>query len=204
MALDFKTAFANLTKKQRILLIGGVAVVVVGLYGYFLMYPMWEDKGRLEGELEKLQGDLRQKQLIAANRPKLEKEIKELEAKLEAVLVRLPEEKDIPRLLTQVNTLGQQSGLDFLLFRPSPPVRKGFYADVPIDVRVEAQYHTVAGFLDKVSKLERIVNISDFRITPLSAQALQQKPDRTITVDMKATTFTFLEKGGSASAPPKK
>jgi len=204
MALDFKTAFANLTKKQRILLIGGVAVVVVGLYGYFLMYPMWEDKGRLEGELEKLQADLRQKQLIAANRPKLEKEIKDLEAKLEAVLVRLPEEKDIPRLLTQVNTLGQQSGLDFLLFRPSPPVRKGFYADVPIDVRVEAQYHTVAGFLDKVSKLERIVNISDFRITPLSAQALQQKPDRTITVDMKATTFTFLEKGGSASAPPKK
>jgi type IV pilus assembly protein PilO len=204
MALDFKTAFTNLSQKQRIALIGGVVVVVLGLYGYVLMYPRWEDKGRLEGELEKLQGDLRQKQLIAANRPKLEKEIKDLEAKLEQVLVRLPEEKDIPRLLTQVNTLGQQSGLDFLLFRPSPPVRKGFYADVPIDVRVEAQYHTVAGFLDKVSKLERIVNISDFRITPLSAQALQQKPDRTITVDMKATTFTFLEKGGSASAPPKK
>ena len=203
MALDFKTALANLSKKQRIALVGGVVVVVLGLYGYFLIYPMWEDKGKLEGDLEKLQGDLRQKQLIAANRPKLEKEIKDLEAKLEQVLVRLPEEKDIPRLLTQVNTLGQQSGLEFLLFRPAPPVRKGFYAEVPIDVRVEGQYHTVAGFLDKVSKLERIVNVSDFRITPLSLQAQQQKADRTIVVDMKATTFTFLEKGGSASAPPK-
>jgi type IV pilus assembly protein PilO len=203
MALDFKTALANLSKKQRIALVGGVVVVVLGLYGYFLIYPMWEDKGKLEGDLEKLQGDLRQKQLIAANRPKLEKEIKDLEAKLEQVLVRLPEEKDIPRLLTQVNTLGQQSGLEFLLFRPVVPVRKGFYAEVPIDVRVEGQYHTVAGFLDKVSKLERIVNVSDFRITPLSVQAQQQKADRTIVVDMKATTFTFLEKGGSASAPPK-
>jgi len=203
MALDFKTALANLSKKQRIALVGGVAAVVLGLYGYFLIYPMWEDKGKLEGDLEKLQGDLRQKQLIAANRPKLEKEIKDLEAKLEQVLVRLPEEKDIPRLLTQVNTLGQQSGLEFLLFRPVVPVRKGFYAEVPIDVRVEGQYHTVAGFLDKVSKLERIVNVSDFRITPLSLQAQQQKADRTIVVDMKATTFTFLEKGGSASAPPK-
>jgi type IV pilus assembly protein PilO len=203
MALDFKTALANLSKKQRIALVGGVVVVVLGLYGYFLIYPMWEDKGKLEGDLEKLQGDLRQKQLIAANRPKLEKEIKDLEAKLEQVLVRLPEEKDIPRLLTQVNTLGQQSGLEFLLFRPVVPVRKGFYAEVPIDVRVEGQYHTVAGVLDKVSKLERIVNISDFRITPLSLQAQQQKADRTIVVDMKATTFTFLEKGGSASAPPK-
>ena len=203
MALDFKTALANLSKKQRIALIGGVVVVVLGLYGYLLIYPRWEDKGKLEGDLEKLQGDLRQKQLIAANRPKLEKEIKDLETKLQEVLVRLPEEKDIPRLLTQVNTLGQQSGLEFLLFRPVVPVRKGFYAEVPIDVRVEGQYHTVAGFLDKVSKLERIVNVSDFRITPLSLQAQQQKADRTIVVDMKATTFTFLEKGGSASAPPK-
>ncbi|MBI4537848.1 MAG: type 4a pilus biogenesis protein PilO [candidate division NC10 bacterium] len=204
MALDFKTAFANLSKKQRIALIGGSVVVVLGLYGYFLIYPMWEEKGKLEGDLEKLQADLRQKQLIAANRPKLDKEIKDLEAKLQQVLVRLPEEKDIPRLLTQVNTLGQQNGLEFLLFRPSAPVRRGFYADVPIDIRVEGQYHTVGGFLDKVSKLERIVNVSDFRVTPLSAQAQQQKSGRTIIVDMKATTFTFLEKGGAPSAPAKK
>ncbi len=204
MALDFKTAIANLSKKQRIALIGGVVVVVVGLYAYFLIMPMLDDKGKLEADLEKLQGDLRQKQLIAANRPKLEKEIKELEAKLAQVLVRLPEEKDIPRLLTQINTLGQQSGLEFLLFRPIAPVKKGFYAEMPIDMRVEGQYHTVAGFLDKVSKLERIVNVSDFRVTPLSAQVQLQKVDRTIVVDMKATTFTFLEKGGSASAPPKK
>ncbi len=82
MAWDFKTALAKLSKKQRIALVGGVVVVVLGLYGYFLINPMWEDKGKLEGDLEKLQGDLRQKQLIAGNRPKLEKEIKDLEAKL--------------------------------------------------------------------------------------------------------------------------
>jgi type IV pilus assembly protein PilO len=116
----------------------------------------------------------------------------------------LPEEKDIPKLLTQVNTLGQQNGLEFLLFRPAPPVRKGFYAEMPIDVRVEGEYHTLGGFLDKVSKLERIVNVSDFRVTPLPAQEQVKKGNRTIVVDLKATTFTFLEKGGSASAPPTK
>jgi type IV pilus assembly protein PilO len=204
MALDVKTAFASLSKKQQIGLVAGSIVVAVGLYGYFLIYPMWEEKGRLEGELTKVQSDLRQKQLIAANRPKLEQEIKELEKKLEAVLVRLPEEKDIPKLLTQINTLGQQNGLEFLLFRPSAPVRKGFYAEVPFEMRVEGQYHTVGGFLDKVSKLERIVNVTDIRVTPLPAKTQQEKVDRTVIADMKATTFTFLEKGGSASAAPKK
>jgi len=202
MAVDLQGYFANLPKKQLYVLIGVVVAAVFGLYGYLLMWPMWEEKGRLDAELEKLSGDLRQKQIIANNRPKLEAEIKALEVQLQAALVRLPEEKDIPRLLTQVNTLGQQNGLEFLLFRPGSPVRKGFYAEVPIEMRVEGQFHTLGGFLDKVSKLERIVNVTDMRVTPLSAQAQAQKVDRTVVADMKATTFTFLEKGGSASATP--
>jgi type IV pilus assembly protein PilO len=166
------------------------------------MMPLWEEKGRHEAALQKLQADLQQKQLIAANRPKLEAEIKGLEKQLADALVRLPEEKDIPKLLTQVNTLGQQNGLDFLLFRPTAPVKKGFYAEVPIEMRVEANYHSLGGFLDRVSKLERIVNVSDIKITPLAA-GQAQRSGRSIVADLKATTFTFLEKGGSASAPAK-
>jgi type IV pilus assembly protein PilO len=120
---------------------------------------------------------------------------------LEVALVKLPEEKEIPKLLTQVNTLGQQSGLEFLLFRPASPISRGFYAEVPIDIRVQGEYHTLGGFLDRVSKLERIVNVADLRINPLPVQ--QQRAGRTITADFKATTFTFLEKGGSTGAPAK-
>jgi type IV pilus assembly protein PilO len=202
MALDVKGYFANIPKRQLYLLIGVLGGGLLAAYVYFLMMPMWEERGRHEEALQKLQADLKQKQLIAANRPKLEAEIKALETQLAEALVRLPEEKDIPNLLTQVNTLGQQNRLDFLLFRPGAPVKKGFYAEVPIDMRVEGQYHALGSFLDRVSKLERIVNVTDFRISPLAAQA-QRTGDRTIVAEMKATTYTFLEKGGSASAPAK-
>jgi len=202
MALDLKGYFANIPKRQLYLLIGVLGGGLVAAYVYFLMMPLWEERGKHEEALQKLQGDLNQKQLIAANRPKLEAEIKTLEKQLAEALVRLPEEKDIPNLLTQVNTLGQQNRLDFLLFRPGAPVKKGFYAEVPIDMRVEGQYHSLGSFLDRVSKLERIVNVTDFRISPLAAQA-QRTSDRSIVAEMKATTYTFLEKGGSASAPAK-
>jgi len=201
MALDLKAFFANAPKKQLYLLGGVAGAAIVALYAYFLMMPLWEEKGKLEDQLLKVQSDLQQKQLIAANRPKLEAEIKALEKQLDEALVRLPEEKDIPRLMTQVNSLGQQNGLEFLLFRPGAPVKKGFYAEVPIDIRVEGQFHSLGGFLDRVSKLERIVTVSDIRVSPLSAQA--QRTDRTITADLKATTYTFLEKGGSTDAPKK-
>jgi type IV pilus assembly protein PilO len=200
MALDVKNYFANIPKTQRYLLIGLVAAAVLTGY-YFLMNPLWEEKGKHEATLQKLQADLQQKQLIAANRPKLEAEIKALEKQLAEALVRLPEEKEIPKLLTQVNTLGLQNGLDFLLFRPSALAKKGFYAEVPIEMRVEGQYHSLGGFLDRVSKLERIVNVSDIKVTPLAGKG--QRPDRSVVAELKATTYTFLEKGGSASAPAK-
>lgn len=202
MALDLKGFLRNIPPRQRYLLLGVIGIGIVAAYVYLLMLPLWESKGKLETDLQKLQTDLNQKRMIAANRPKLEEEIKGLENQLDAALVKLPEEKEIPKLLTQVNTLGQQSGLEFLLFRPAAPVKKGFYAEVPIEIRVEGEYHTLGTFLDRVSKLERIVNVADLRISPLSAEK-QQKSGRAINADFKATTFTFLEKGGSAGAPAK-
>lgn len=201
MALDLKGYFANIPRKQLYILLGVIGAGLVAGYFYFLMNPLWEQKGKLELDLQKLQADLAQKRSIAANRPKLEAEIKELDKQLQAALVKLPEEKDIPNLLTQINTLGQQNGLEFQLFRPSPPVRKGFYAEVPIDIRVQGQYHTLGGFLDKVSKLERIVNVTDIKVTPLAVQ--QQTGGNTMAADLKATTYTFLEKGGATGAPAK-
>jgi type IV pilus assembly protein PilO len=201
MALDLMGYFANIPKRQRYMLVGLLGGGLLVLYVVLLMKPLWEEKGKLEGDLEKLRNDLALKKNIAANRPKLEEEIRALEKQLEVALVKLPEEKEIPKLLTQVNTLGQQSGLEFLLFRPASPISRGFYAEVPIDIRVQGEYHTLGGFLDRVSKLERIVNVADLRINPLPVQ--QQRAGRTITADFKATTFTFLEKGGSTGAPAK-
>jgi type IV pilus assembly protein PilO len=202
MAFDPKAYFANIPKRQLYILAGVLGGGILAAYAYFLILPMWDERGRLQADLQKVESDLTQKKMVAANRPKLEADIKALEAQLAAALVRLPEEKDIPRLLTQVNTLGQQNGLEFLLFRPGTPSRKGFYAEVPIEMRVEGQYHALGGFLDRVSKLERIVNVSDIRVNPLSGQA--QRADKTVVAELRATTFTFLEKGGTASAPAKK
>jgi type IV pilus assembly protein PilO len=200
MALDLKSYFANIPPRQRYMLLGIVGAGFVIAYVYFLMMPLWAEKGRLEGELQKLQADLDQKRIIAANRPKLEAEIKALEKQLEVALVKLPEEKEIPKLLTQVNTLGLQSGLEFLMFKPGTAAKKGFYAELPIDIRVQGDYHALGSFLDRVSKLERIINVADIKIGPLSAS---QRSGRTISADFKATTFTFLEKGGSTGAPAK-
>ena len=201
MALDLRSYFANVPKKQLYTLACVLGLAILAAYAYFLILPQWDEMGRLQFQLQKLQADLSQKQAVAANRSKLEAELKVLEENLKVALVKLPEEKDIPNLLTKVNTLGQESGLEFFLFKPGPPVRRGFYAEVPIDMRVQGGYHALGKFLDRVSKLERIVNVNDIKIVPLPAN--QQADAKTVVADLKAMTYTFVEKGGSAGAPAK-
>jgi len=69
MALDLKSYFANIPPKQLTILIVVGLGAVVGLYGYLLMMPLWEEMGKHEATLQKLRSDIEQKQRIAANRP---------------------------------------------------------------------------------------------------------------------------------------
>ncbi|MBN4065559.1 type 4a pilus biogenesis protein PilO, partial [Desulfocapsa sp. AH-315-G09] len=73
----------------------------------------------------------------------------------------LPKEKEIPRLLTDISARGRGSGLDFLTFKPGADVPKDFYSEIPIDIKVRGPYHNMGMFLDQVSKLDRIVTVSN-------------------------------------------
>ena len=76
----------------------------------------------------------------------------------------LPKEKEIPSLLTNISALGRGSGLDFLTFKPLADVPKDFYSEIPVDIKVRGPYHNMGIFLDKVSKLDRIVTVSNINM----------------------------------------
>lgn len=198
--MDIKSYFANIPRKQLIIM---VAIVTVGIavgYWRYLLKPIWEEQSRLTQEHQALQAELGEKQRIAQDLPRLEQELKALQIKLTQALAKLPEEKEIPSLLIKVNALGRQVGLDFLLFRPSPAIAKGFYAEIPIQIKVEGSYHALGRFFDKISKMERIVSISDLKVGP----AVSKRKGVTVVAEFSAITYTFgggrgVEAGKGAS-----
>lgn len=197
--MDIKGLFANMPKRQLYLLLGLVAVGFLLMWWYLLFRPAWDERDRLQTQLAGLEQQLFQKKRIAANLPQLEAEIKQLQERLKASVARLPEEKEIPTLLTQVNSLGEESGLAFTLFRPQAAVKKDFYAEVPIQVRVEGSFHALGAFFDRIGKMERIVNIGALSVAPAPATGpggRRRGPEMTIIADFSATTFTFVPTGG--------
>lgn len=182
--------------RQKVLL----AVLFCGLVisGYYYLY--YKDAsmriGAMETQLAGLQSKIREQQAIAGNLRSFQDEVRRLEAQLSLLLEQLPNSAEIPSLLKSVSDLGKDSGLDFLRFAPSGEVRKDFYAEIPVSISVNGDYHSFSLFSDKVARYPRIVNLSNITFS-------SPKPagDNVVlvTVNCTATTYRFIDQQAAAA-----
>lgn len=190
--------YLKLPLKKRVLVWVVFSLLVVGLYYFLGFQPRMTTLRGLEDDYDRLGKDLRENQAIAANLPKVKEEVRRLDQKLSLALEKLPNKEEIPALLRTVSDLGRDSGLEFLLFKPSPMVPKDFYAEVPLELQVLGRYHDIAVFFDRVGKLPRIVTIQDL---DLGAGKPGPRGIR-LTASCRATTFKFLEPGEKPAPKP--
>lgn len=181
----------KLPNQQKFLILGAVIAAVVGSYIYFIEMPSRETLKSKQQNLTKLQAKHNEQKKVLANLPKFKKELTDLQIKFEESLKQLPNTREIPSLLTNISNLARDCGLEIFLFQLKPEVSKGFYADIPVDMKVTGKYHNLGYFFDRLSKLNRIVNISD--ILMRSKKAKDAEPG-SLEASFKAVTFKFIEK----------
>jgi len=188
---------------QKVIILIAVNIILLGLFYYMFYESKLEESSTLQEELTKLQAKHAEQKKVIADLPKWRKENEELKVKFKELLKLLPNTKEIPTLLTNISNLAQDCGLEILLFQPQNEVVKGFYADIPVDMQVLGDYHNIGHFFDKVSKLKRIVNISDLTIsTGKKKRTDSDKPK--LNSKFKVITFKFIEKDTSSVKKKKK
>ena len=68
---------------------------------------------------------------------------------------------------------------------------KGFYAEIGFDMAVKGSFHEIATFIDSISQLQRIVNVTDLTMsTPV-----QQNSKIVVNSTFKVKTYRFTKKG---------
>lgn len=180
----------KLPNKQKIGILAVVLLLEALALVWFVYLPKHKMLIQLKEQHAKLQAEVEEKTRIANNLPKIQQEYNNLNLELERALTELPNSKEIPALLTSITTIGKNAGLDFLVFKPKPESKKGFYADVPVDITVSGSYFSVANFFAAVANLPRIVNI-----TNVDFAEVKNVNNRMMTkVNCLATTFRFLGK----------
>ncbi len=118
-------------------------------------------------------------------------ENKVLKERLEELRKQLPQEKEVSVLLKQISELGLKSGLDIILWKPEPRKTdpEGLYVEIPVTVEVMTDYHQLGAFFSHISRLQRLVNISDIKLDVKKVS----RGDTRIYAGFKARTFASVD-----------
>ena len=190
---------SKLSKAHKLLIAVAILGALWGCFVWFLYMPQTEKITKMRGDLDAAKTKLSRLKNVEKNLRAFKKKYRDTELKFKQALKLLPDKHEIPTLLSSLENLGAQSGLEFLLFQPQKEVNRNFYAEIPLKIEVTGPYHNVAIFFDKVSRLSRIVNIGDLKMT--AAKAAKFKSDTVILkTGCTATTYKFIE----AKEEPKK
>ena len=163
MAIDLND-IQRLSGGKKLMILLGMLFLLSYFYWFYFFQPVSERKTQLGDTLETINRQIEARQRVVGQIERHKTEIAALEENLETILAKLPERKEIPRLLTSVSEAGRDAGLDFILFKPMAPVPKEFYAEIPVRITVTGRYNDIAVFFDSVAHLPRIVTITDVEI----------------------------------------
>lgn len=169
----------------------GIAIVLVliPIAVFFLSYyqPKTKTIKGLNSKQTTLEKEIKEVKRRAGDLAKFELELEEAQDKFNEKSVLLPKDKEIPKLLKDISALGRSAGLDFLTFKPLADVPKDFYAEIPVSINVRGPYHNMGYFFDQVSKLERIVSVSNVKMT----SPKKEKGEMLLKSDCKLVTYRF-------------
>jgi type IV pilus assembly protein PilO len=182
-----------------------VFALCTGVAWYFLV---WDDDRPVLLKSQQEELDLRaqfeNKQQRAANLAAYKSQLGEMERTFGAMLRQLPGRTEVPNLLVDISQSGLAAGLSEKLFQPSGEQNKGFYAELPIKIRLVGSYHQFGAFVSGIAALPRIVTLHDIEIKPLNASASSFD---NLTMDVTAKTYRYIEDesadGSAKSAKPK-
>ena len=186
----------NLPGYQRLLIVL-VVMIAIGAGFYAGVYQgQVEEYDQLLKRKQSAQELLKKNQRIASKLAVYKEELAKLEKDLQEALGELPLEKEIPSLLTGIADLAKNEGLEILRFQPRGESGKGFYAEVPVELKLSGSYHQAGLFFDAVGKMQRIVNIQNLKL----GGAKDVGGRTNLAIDCRAITFRFVEN----PPPPKK
>ena len=193
--------------KQWATVILGGAVVTGALY--FTMFKSQNDKNAAAQHA--LEDKIRENNELESYRPKLkqmEQQLAELKQQLEIEQRIVPDEKQVDGFITMLDSEAQKAGVELRRFTAKDSKSQQYYTEVPFDLDLDGPYYSVLNFFDRVSKLERIVNISGLLVSttknPTGAKvkhAYQYAPNESIVASFTATTYFSHDLQPSAAGP---
>ena len=171
---------------------GAVVFAFVLLSAILFYFLVWSNQSpelqqRQDEEL-KLRQEFHEKHAKAVNLDLYKQQLKDIERSFGALLRQLPGKTEVPNLLVDISQTGLSAGLEEKLFEPQPEVKKDFYAELPIKIRLTGSYHQFGQFVSGIAALPRIVTLHDIDIQSANKDTYDQ-----LSLELTAKTYRYLD-----------
>jgi type IV pilus assembly protein PilO len=181
--------------KQWGIVIAGGLLVSAGLY--FTVFKSQAEKNTAAQHA--LEDKIRENNELESYRPKLkqiEQQLAELKQQLEIEARIVPDDKNVDGFIELLDGEAQKANVWLRRFTAKDTKSQQYYTEVPFEIDADGRYYDVLNFFDRVSKLERIVNISSLMVAttrnPSGAKVKHSytyAPNESIVASFIATTY---------------
>ena len=191
----------NLPLYTRIIISLIPSVVLSAAIVILVIMPKHKEISELEAKIDVQNNEIATSQAKVAKLDILKQENERLIKRINELKEQLPEEKEISSLLKQVSDLGIAAGLDIKSWRPGSKTLhpSGIVYEIPVSVDVEGTYHNLGYFLSSLTRLNRIVNISNMKL----GSPKLVKSEVLLSASFKASTFSAVPEEEEAKSAGK-
>lgn len=202
-------SFNDMPATAKIGIVVGVAVLLtVGLY--FGIYKTIADQNEADAKtLAGKQAEIAQLQPYQNKLAELNRSVDALKQQLELQKHIVPDEKEVAGFIKMMQAEAQKSNIEIRRYTASPIANKEFYSEAPFLIDIDGPYFAVLDFFQRVSKMERIINISNLTMASVSKptgaklkKTYKYEPNETVVVNCVATAFFSRDAAAPAPAKP--
>lgn len=126
----------------------------------------------------------------------INRQLASLEQQMEIERRIVPDEKDVDGFIKMLDAEAAKTGIELRRYTAQATASREFYTEVPFEIELDGSYYSMMKFFDNVSKLERIVNVSNLLVanTKKGGEAkakhtYQYAPGESVVATCVATTF---------------
>ncbi len=187
--LDLKNPMVQKTVLS-VLLSGGLLAVFFFTHFLPFGYPNQQDRlNVLKTDFERKSTELARARTTVADLPRFEAEYEQLHDRWLLAAELLPTDRQLGSLLRKITLAGQETGVQFVRFKPTAAKTETYYTEMPVQIAVSGGYHQVGSFLAELANLRRIVTVTNMRLK--TNPGLSDNPLATTAIELTASAYSL-------------
>ncbi len=194
----FVSQIEPLSFRQRVILAILSLFLPLFLYTYWYLRPSYYKIEKLSKDILQLKKEIAKYQKLVKQKPVLEAKLARRKIFFKKLVYTLPNEKEIPELLSKVSEKAKQSGLEVVSFTPRQEIVQNYYNIIPFNIELIGTFGQLVLFLEKVEHLPRIITLNSMNVQ------MKENPNGKFSLSAKCVFHTFRYTGKAISQRTKK